>query len=89
LIAIKADAAEGRDPAIAACYAAMPGDDMNLLSLPWWCLPTALFVLSLATVLGINRWRFHRNGASQHLVLGMFVSACWIAAMVVILQRVQ
>ena len=33
--------------------------------------------------------RFHRNGASQHLVLGMFVSACWIAAVVVILQRVQ
>ena len=89
MIAINADAAERRDPAVAACSAAMPGDDMNLLSLPWWCLPAALFVLSLAAVMGVNRWRFHRNGASQHLVLGIFVSACWIAAVVVILQRVQ
>ena len=57
MIAINADAAERRDPAVAACSAAMPGDDMNLLSLPWWCLPAALFVLSLAAVMGVNRWR--------------------------------
>lgn len=69
--------------------AALPGNGMNLLSLPWWWLPTALFVLSVAAVLAFNRWRFHRNGASQHLVPGLFVSACWIGAVIVILQRVQ
>jgi hypothetical protein len=62
---------------------------MRLLSMPWWYLPTALFVLSLIAMLAVNRWRFHRNGASQHLVLGLFVSACWIGAVIVILQRVQ
>lgn len=62
---------------------------MNLLSLPWWGLPTALLVLSLATVLAVNRWRFHRTGVSQHLVLGLFVSTCWIAALIVILQQVR
>lgn len=62
---------------------------MNLLSLPWWWLPTALFALSLVVLLAVNRWRFHRNGASQHLVLGLFVAACWIGALIVVLQRVQ
>ena len=62
---------------------------MNLLSLPWWLLPTALFVLPLLVALGVNHWRFHRNGVSQHLVLGLFVGACWIAALIVILQQVD
>lgn len=62
---------------------------MNLLSLPWWSLPMALFATPLIVVLGINRWRHHRNGASQQLVLGLFVSACWVGAVIVILQRVQ
>lgn len=89
LIAIKALAAGARHPAAAVRFAAMPGDDMDLLSMPWWWLPTALFALPLAAVLLVNRWRFHRNGASQHLVLGLFVSACWVGAVIVILQRVQ
>jgi hypothetical protein len=60
-----------------------------LLSLPWWSLPTALFLLSLTTVLGVSRWRWHRDGASQHLVPGLFVSACLIGGVIVILQRVH
>lgn len=62
---------------------------MNLLSMPWWYLPTAVFVVVLIAVLAVNRWHFHRNGASQHLVLGLFVSACCAGAVIVILQRVQ
>lgn len=62
---------------------------MDLLSLPWWLLPAALFVLPVLVALAVNRWRFHRNGVSQHLVLGLFVSACWIAAIIVILQEVK
>ena len=52
---------------------------MDLLSLPWWMLPTVLFVLPVIVALGVNRWRFHRAG----------VSACWTAALIVILQQVR
>lgn len=62
---------------------------MNLLSYPWWLLPLALFAVPLAVVLAVNRWRFHRNGANQNLVLGLFVGACWLGAIILILQRVQ
>ena len=49
---------------------------MDLLSLPWWLLPTVLFVLPVLVALAVNRWRFHRTGVSQQLVLGLFVGAC-------------
>lgn len=62
---------------------------MDLLALPWWLLPTALFALPVVVALAVNRWRFHRTGISQHLVLGLFVAACWIAAVIVILQQVK
>ena len=62
---------------------------MNLLAYPWWLLPLALFAVPLAVVLAVNHWRFHREGASQHLVLGLFVTACWLGAIILILQRVQ
>lgn len=62
---------------------------MDLLSLPWWLLPAVLFTLPVLVALGVNRWRFHRTGVNQHLVLGLFVSTCWIAALIVILQRVR
>ena len=62
---------------------------MDLLSLPWWMLPTVLFVLPVIVALGVNRWRCHRAGVSQHLVLGLFVRACWTAALIVILQQVR
>lgn len=62
---------------------------MDLLSLPWWLLPTVLFVLPVLVALAVNRWRFHRTGVSQHLVLGLFVGACWIAALIVILRQLR
>jgi hypothetical protein len=89
LIAIKASVPGRRDPVFAALPAAKTGDDMNLLFLPWWYLPVALFAAPLIVVLAVGRWRHHRNGASQHLAPGLFVSACWVGAVIVILQRVQ
>lgn len=62
---------------------------MNLLSPPWWVLPLILFALPVGISLAYNRFYRHRNGISQHLVLGLFVSVCWLAAMILILQRVQ
>lgn len=62
---------------------------MDLLSLPWWLLPTVLFVLPVLVALAVNRWHFHRTGVSQHLVLALFVGACWIAALIVILQQLR
>ena len=50
---------------------------------------SVLFVLPVIVALGVNRWRFHRAGVSQHLVLGLFVGACWTAALIVILQQVR
>jgi len=89
LIAIKAVLSGRRDPSTAASPAAKTGNDMTLLSLPWWSLPKALFLLSVAALLAVNRWCLHRHGANQHLVLGLFVSACLAGAIIVILQRVQ
>ena len=62
---------------------------MDLLALPWWLLPAVLFTLPILVALGVNRWCFHSTGVSQHLVLGLFVGTCWMAALIVILQQVR
>jgi hypothetical protein len=62
---------------------------MNLLSPPWWTLPLILFALPVGATLAYNRFYRHKSGINQNLVLGLFVSACWLGAMILILQRVQ
>ncbi len=62
---------------------------MNPLSSPWWLWPALLVVVPLLLALWFNYRRRRRATVSQHLVLGLFVSACWLGALIVILQRVQ
>ena len=62
---------------------------MNLLPPPWWTLPLFLFALPVGATLAYNRFYRHKAGVSQSWVLGLFVSACWLRAMILILQRVQ
>ena len=51
----------------------------------WWLWPTILFVVPLLVGLVYN-FRFkHKYGISQHVVLGLLVSVCWLAALILIL----
>lgn len=62
---------------------------MNLLSSPWWTLPLILFAVPVGATLAYNRFYRHKAGVNQHLVLSLFVGACWLSAIILILQRVQ
>lgn len=61
---------------------------MDLLR-PWWLLPLVLFVVPLLVALVYNRLRWHKRGVNSNWVLALFVTVCWLAAFIVILNAVH
>lgn len=55
----------------------------------WWLLPAVLFVVPLLVGLVYNFFFKHKYGVSQHIVLALFVSVCWLASIVIILRAIQ
>lgn len=67
----------------------LTGENVMDLLHPWWLVPLILFVLPMVVGLFYNRLRWHRNGVNQNWVLGLFVSVCWLAAIIVILNKLR
>ncbi|WP_211369443.1 hypothetical protein [Pseudoxanthomonas kalamensis] len=58
-------------------------------AMPWWMLPTILFLAPLLVALIHNLFFKHKWGVNANWVLALFVLACWISALVIILRAVN
>lgn len=55
----------------------------------WWILPLALFLLPVIVILAWNRLFRHKRGMGQNWVLAILVAACWVSALVYILDKLK